>query len=195
MLKNYLRTAFRNLWRHQGFSLLNIIGLTIGMVAFYLIFLYVSFELSYDTMHTKADRIYRMVADIKTPDGNLHTPICLPGPSRHTIGQIPEVETAMRFQGDNWLVTREISIFMQDDVADGGFALFLQVFDFPLMKGNPQDRAKGPIQRRTHRNDGQEILRRCRPDGAVAFAGREKFHATVTGVMKDIPDNTSSRPV
>jgi hypothetical protein len=63
MIRNYLRVAFRNLWRHKGFSLLNIIGLTVGMSAFFLVFLYVSFELSYDSSYSKADRIYRIVAD------------------------------------------------------------------------------------------------------------------------------------
>jgi len=72
MLRNYLRIAFRNLWRHKGFSLLNIVGLTVGMVAFFLIFLYVRFELSYDKLYSKADRIYRIVCDIKTPAETLH---------------------------------------------------------------------------------------------------------------------------
>ncbi|HEY4336404.1 MAG TPA: ABC transporter permease, partial [Puia sp.] len=63
MLRNYLRIAFRNLWRHKGFSLLNIVGLTVGMVAFFLIFLYIRFELSYDRLYSKADRIYRIVCD------------------------------------------------------------------------------------------------------------------------------------
>ncbi len=67
MLKNYLKIAFRNLWKHRVFSLINIMGLTVGMAACFLIFLYVRFELSYDNFHTKADRIYRLRADIKTP--------------------------------------------------------------------------------------------------------------------------------
>jgi putative ABC transport system permease protein len=46
MIKNYLRVALRNLWRHKGFSFLNIMGLTIGMSACFLVFLYVKFELS-----------------------------------------------------------------------------------------------------------------------------------------------------
>ncbi|MEJ7684820.1 MAG: ABC transporter permease [Segetibacter sp.] len=67
MIKNYLKVAFRKLWSHKAFSFINIIGLAIGMTACFLIYLYVTFELSYDTFHTKAERIYRVVADIKTP--------------------------------------------------------------------------------------------------------------------------------
>ena len=61
MIGNYFKIAFRNLWRHKIFSLINILGLTVGMTACFLIFLYVRFELSYDSFNTKADRIYRVV--------------------------------------------------------------------------------------------------------------------------------------
>jgi putative ABC transport system permease protein len=67
MLRNYFKIAFRNLWKHRVFSFINIMGLTVGMTACFLIFLYVRFELSYDRFHEKADRVYRVVADIKTP--------------------------------------------------------------------------------------------------------------------------------
>jgi putative ABC transport system permease protein len=72
MLKNYFKIAFRNLWRHRVFSLINILGLTVGMTACFLIFLYVRFELSYDKFHSKGDRIYRIVCDIKTPTETMH---------------------------------------------------------------------------------------------------------------------------
>ncbi len=67
MLKNYLKIAFRKLWSNKAFSLINIIGLAVAMTACFLIYMYVSFEVSYDSFHTKADRIYRVVTDIKTP--------------------------------------------------------------------------------------------------------------------------------
>jgi putative ABC transport system permease protein len=112
MIKNYLRVAFRNLWRHKGFSLLNIIGLTVGMAAFFLVFLYVTFELSYDSFHSKADRIYRVVSDVQTPTGLQHfnNP-----PVPATIGmkkQLPEIEMTTRVSlGDNWMVIRDKDVF------------------------------------------------------------------------------------
>ena len=66
MLKNYIKIAFRNLWRHKGFSLINIVGLAVGMTAFLLILMYVTFELSYDKFHTKGDQVYRLNVDIKS---------------------------------------------------------------------------------------------------------------------------------
>jgi putative ABC transport system permease protein len=72
MIKNYFKIAFRNLWKNKVFSFINIMGLTVGMTACFLIFLYVKFELSYDAFNSKADRIYRVVSDIKTPTEVLH---------------------------------------------------------------------------------------------------------------------------
>ena len=105
MIKNYLKIAFRNLWRHRVFSLLNITGLTVGMVAFFLIFLYVHFELSYDSFHSKADRIYRIVCDIKTPTETLHFSVPAWAVVPHVPAEFQEVESAVRVMtGDNLLV-------------------------------------------------------------------------------------------
>jgi len=57
MIKTYLKVAFRNLWRQRIFSFINIMGLAVGMTACFLIFLYVHFELNYDSFHSEANRI------------------------------------------------------------------------------------------------------------------------------------------
>src|ERR1700733_2076327 len=107
MFRNYLRSAIRNLWKHWGFSLLNITGLTIGMVAFFLILIYVRFELSYDSWHDKGDRIYRIVCDLKTPTDSFHLDKpdwAVPPP---LVGELPEVEAAVRItMHDNWMLFR-----------------------------------------------------------------------------------------
>src|SRR6476469_10220023 len=99
MIKNYLKIAFRNLWRHKVFSFINLMGLTVGMTACFLIFLYVSFELSYDSFHSKADRIYRIVCDIKTPTEVINAG----GPSwavpPNVKDEFPEVESFVRMAG------------------------------------------------------------------------------------------------
>ena len=95
MFKNYLKIAFRNLWRHRVFSFINIMGLTVGMTACFLIFLYIRFELSYDSFHAKADRTYRIVSDIKTPTEVINGS----GPSwavpHHLPKEFPEVEATV----------------------------------------------------------------------------------------------------
>src|ERR1700754_1219506 len=63
MIKNYFKTAWRNLTRNRTFSTINIAGLAIGMAVCLLILQYVSFELSYDQFHKNAPDIYRVVND------------------------------------------------------------------------------------------------------------------------------------
>src|ERR1044071_7391111 len=123
MFKNYFKTAFRNLRKHKVFSFINIMGLTVGMTACFLIFLYVSFELSYDSVHPKADRIYRVVADIKTPTEVLHAH----GPSwavpPNILQEFPEVESAVRTIDDNLLVKKGDIKFQEGKIlwADSAF--------------------------------------------------------------------------
>jgi putative ABC transport system permease protein len=64
MIRSYFKIAFRNLAKHKMFSFINIMGLSAGMTACFLIALYVHFELSYDAFNQKAERIYRVGADV-----------------------------------------------------------------------------------------------------------------------------------
>src|SRR5579859_7422443 len=193
MFRNYLRIAFRNLWRHKGFSLLNIIGLTVGMVAFFLIFLYVRFELSYDSMYTKADRIYRIVCDIKTPTETIHASQPSWAVPPHLAAELPEVETAIRIgMGDNWLVYRGDQQFAQDDVATAD-STFFQMFDLPLLRGDRKTALKEPFSVVLTEKTAKTFFGNADPMGQSLILTRQKFHATVTGVMKDIPDNSTIR--
>ena len=190
MLKNYLRTAFRNLWRHRGFSLLNIIGLTIGMVAFFLIFLYVRFELSYESMFSKSDRIYRVVADIKTPTETINANTSAWPVPMHMRTEFQEVETATRVQAnDDWMVTKGDRHFEEKEAADAD-STFFTVFDFPLLKGNPQTALRDPNSVVLTETTAKKYFGDADPMGQPLTIGREKLHARVTGVMKDMPDNT-----
>lgn len=190
MIKNYLRVAFRNLWRHKGFSLLNIIGLTVGMAAFFLVFLYVTFELGYDSFHSKADRIYRIVSDVQTPTGLQHfnNP---PVPS--TIGmkaQLPEIEMTTRISlGDNWMVIRDKDVFETSDVAMAD-TNFFRVFDFPLIKGDPKTALSGAQNVVLSESTAKQFFGHADPMGKVLIMTRGKFPCTVSGIMKDFPGNS-----
>jgi putative ABC transport system permease protein len=61
MFKTYFKIAFKNLWRHKVFLVINNMGLALALTVSFLIYLYVSYELSYDTYHSKANRIFRVV--------------------------------------------------------------------------------------------------------------------------------------
>jgi putative ABC transport system permease protein len=76
MLRNYLKIAWRNLLHNKTFSLINIVGLAIGLACFILIALYVLDEVSFDRYNTKADRIYRVNSDIKLGGTDLKLAVC-----------------------------------------------------------------------------------------------------------------------
>lgn len=92
MLTNYFKIAFRNLFKHRGYSLINIAGLAIGMASCLLILLYVSDELSYDRFHKHVDRIYR--ATIESAQGQIEVTPSIVGPLFQR--EFPEVERMAR---------------------------------------------------------------------------------------------------
>src|SRR5579885_3365609 len=96
MLKNYIKVAFRNLWKNKTYSFINIVGLAIGLSCFLLILLYVLDELSYDRFNQKADQIYRINSDLRFGGADLHLPV-----SSDMMGEVlkkdyPQVEQYTR---------------------------------------------------------------------------------------------------
>jgi putative ABC transport system permease protein len=78
MFKNYLKVAFRNILKHKFFSIINILGMTIGVTACLLIALYVTDELSYDRFHDRADRIYQVGLHAKVGGQDITTSTTCP---------------------------------------------------------------------------------------------------------------------
>jgi putative ABC transport system permease protein len=190
MLKNYFKIAVRNLWKHKAFSIINILGLTVGLTAGFLIFLYVSFELSYDNFHSKADRIYRVVADIKTPTEVLHAG----GPSwavaPHLKLDFPEVEQAVRVAGDdNLLIKRGDVMFTEADVLWADSAFF-KVFDFKLIKGDPETALNEPLSMVMSESAAKKYFGKEDPMGQTVLMGGDANPAKITGIMEDMPENS-----
>lgn len=189
MIKNYLVVAFRHLWRNRAFSLINILGLAVGMAAFFLIFSWVNLETSYDNFHSKADRIYRITSTTRTPstldsEAMTFTPI---GPNLKK--EYPEVEEAVRLSADWILVRRGEKHFIERKtvLADSGF---FKVFDFPLIAGdrNTALTASGSVvlteSAARKYFDGGDAM------GKQLLVGGGGAPMTVTGVMRDIPENS-----
>src|SRR5262245_8475904 len=117
MFRNYFKIALRNLWKHKVFSFINIMGLTVGMSACFLIFLYVSFELNYDSFHSKDDRIYRVVADIKTPTEVIHANSPAWAVPPNAKSEFPEIESFVRIAGDEILARKGDIKFKEENAA------------------------------------------------------------------------------
>lgn len=74
MLKNFIKIAFRNIWKNKVFSLINILGLSIGLSASFVIGAIVFYDLTFDKFHKDGDRIYRITTEFQTPEGNFYNP-------------------------------------------------------------------------------------------------------------------------
>src|SRR3954469_18291029 len=113
MLKNLLRVALRNFKRDIGYSLLNILGLTIGITFSLFLIFYIKDELSYDRYNKKADRIYRINSYVKEPDKDLLKWAITPFPMAPAVKKdYPEVEEAVRFvPNGKSMLRKEIYVF------------------------------------------------------------------------------------
>jgi len=136
MIKNYLKVAWRNLSRNKTFSVIKILGLSIGLMVCALIFLYTKDEISYDRFHDNKAQLYRIIQtfDIdKEPAQTLGTTNAILGET--FVKEIPGVQQRVHINGaeitvkkeNNDLLTEQ-SLFVDDN--------FFSVFTFPLIKGN-----------------------------------------------------------
>ena len=189
MFKNYFKIAFRNLWRHKIFSLINIMGLAVGMAACFLIFLYVSFELSYDSFHNKADRIYRIVADIKTPTEVLNADRPAWAVAPNAKDEFPEIESFVRVADDQVLIKKANQSFLEENAAWVDSSFF-HVFDFKLLKGNPQTALKNQFSIVLSELAAKKYFGNEDPMGQTLLVSDDAYPAKITGVMKDMPENS-----
>ena len=189
MLKNYFKIAFRNLWRKRTFSFINIIGLAIGMASCFLIFLYVHFELSYDRFHSKSDNIYRVVGDLRSPAETLHW-YQTPGPmARAMKAEFPEVREAVRIVPVSILVRKGNIKFQEEHSLWADSSLFT-IFDFPLKYGDPRIALRDPNSIVLSETAARKYFGDSNPVGQSLLLSGKSLHAVVTGVMKDIPENS-----
>lgn len=188
MFKNYIKIAFRNLWRHRVFSGINLLGLAVGMASFLLIFSYVSFERSYDSFHTKADRIYRLTCDTRTETEVIHTGTTS-GPVGSAIkANFPEVEAQARICFMNFLTQNGTRKFQEDNIVAADSTLF-SIFSLPFLKGDPATALSAPFSAVLSEAAAQKYFGSDDPIGkALVLDG--KYTIRVTGLMKNIPANS-----
>lgn len=196
MLKNYLTIAFRNLLRHKVFSLLNILGLAIGMAACLLILQYVSFEWSFDRFHTNAQDIYR-VANDRYQNGNLiqHGTITYSGVGKAMKDDFPEVlsNTVVNPGGETIISYGDKKLREEYTLAADNS--FLQIFSFPLLAGNAATALKEPynivlsenLARRIFSYQGSDLSQFI---GKTLVFFKEEHPYKITGICHDVPENS-----
>ncbi len=188
MLKNYFKIAWRNLIRNKAFSIINILGLAIGMASALLILLWIEDEMSRDRFHEKGDRIYTLSNRDKS-NGELWAWNTTPKILGPTIKQnYPDVEEFSRASNADFLFTYgEKHLNVSGGFVDTGF---LHIFSFPLLKGTPGNALANANQIVLTEKLSKKVFGDEEAMGKVIrIDSNENF--TVTGVLKDLPSNTS----
>ncbi|HEY3404982.1 MAG TPA: ABC transporter permease [Ohtaekwangia sp.] len=190
MFKNYFITATRSLLRNKGFSAINIVGLAVGLATFSLISFYVYHELSFDRYHAKADRIYRIVENLRTENELLLQSTSSPPMGPHMLKDFPEVETYVRIQNWNMLAQRNGISYYEPDTYIADSTIF-DVFSFELLTGDRKTALVEPNTIVLTETMAKKYFADEDPVGQLLKMDNTEFK--VTGVMKDVPENSHFR--
>lgn len=188
MFRNYIKIAVRSLWRHKGFSIINIVGLAIGLTACFLIYINVKFELSYDSFNEKADQIYRVSTDIKHPNSIIYTgnSFVQMGPSLQQ--DYPDVKANTRISGARFLVQYGEEKFQEDNMIYADPSLF-SIFTLPVIKGDVKNGFKAPYTVVLTQTMARKYFGNINPIGKSLLLN-SKVPALVSAVIKDVPLNS-----
>lgn len=191
MLLNYLKTAFRNLWRNKSFSAINIVGLAIGLSACLLLFMYISHELSYDDFQQKADRLVRVTMEYSMDGRIAKIPVTGTKVAPEFGRQFPEIESGVRMINRDGVVLRGNQQFSEKRIVFADSAFF-KLFSFPLIKGNPQTALVGPNVVVLSESRAQKYFGSENPVGKTLRinTGGSFRDYLVTGVVTDSPANS-----
>ena len=191
MLKNYFKVALRSMIRNKLYSLINILGLTVGMSTACLLFMYVHDELSFDSYHENASRTYRVVETLESSNNTTrHIGMTAPRLAKLLTSEVPEVERVVNL----YQFTGHLD-FIKDGTrfAERAWAMtdnnFTKVFDVEFIHGNPETAFSEPMSIVLTESTAQKYFGNEIPIGKTLTAANFD-DLKVTGVIKDFPQNS-----
>ncbi len=191
MIKNLIKTAIRHIIKHFGYSILNILGLTIGISSALFLIIYVSDEASYDRYHEKADRIYRVSSKITEPDDQFTWNVAQIPFGPQVVKDYPEVQSFVRFIPMNRsLFKYEDKEFNEEDFYYVDSTLF-DIFTYEVVKGEIRSALTEPKKIILTEKVAARYFGSTDPIGKTLTTGTNTFE--VTGVIKDCPTNSHFR--
>ncbi|HVX51037.1 MAG TPA: FtsX-like permease family protein [Chitinophagaceae bacterium] len=189
MFKNYLKTAWRNLWKNKTFSVINIFGLSVGIACAMLILFHVKQELSYDKGFSRSNRILRVT--VKYTDGNTRhwaaTPPVMGPEMKHDIAGIEDMARFYR-PYPYLLLSSTVNGQVNRFEEKGGFladAGVINMFDLQFTEGNPATALSMPDAIILTQATAKKYFGNASAVGKVLHDDTQKFALTVTGVVAD----------
>ncbi len=191
MLKNYFKTAFRNLWKNKAASFINIFGLTIGLTACLLIGLYIRHELSYDGFQQKGNRIARVIMEYKFDGGTEQikgdfTSVRVAPVFKRTFPEVVDAVKMVRYQ--------EVVRYKDKLINEKAFMFadpsFFNIFSFKLLQGDQNKALSAPHQVVLTEAAAKRYFANENPIGKTLKLETDTGLYQVTGVMQDCPSNS-----
>ncbi len=197
MIRNYITTAIRNLLKHKGYSLVNVIGLALGLTGCILMLLYIRYETSYDDFHLKQDRMYRIEVNMLF-DGRESKFTTTPsawGPV--LLAEYPSIENLTRLRP----LLEQQPVQLKDRSIRGKASFFadstlFDVFTLPLVRGTPATALTRPHTVVISESMANTCFGETDPTGSPITLDLGKGNTlplTVTGVVRDLPENSHLR--
>jgi len=190
MIRNFLLVAFRNLWKTKLFSLINILGLTIGMTACLLILVYVHYEKSYDRFYDRSNEIYRLRYERVSETGEaVRFASCCPPAAPRMREQFPEVEIVAR------CFTRQATFTYDDEhkfIEDNNYFVeqeFFDIFNLEFVAGDPKNGIREANSCYISESIALKYFGDQNPIGKT-LSRDNKLNFKVTGVFKDFAENS-----
>lgn len=189
MFRNYFKIAFRNLRRHKFFSLVNVMGLAVGMACFFLIMALIQNQFSYERFHEKRDQIYRLMR-VEKIKGRTDTSDRVPAPLAPELkNEYPGVIDTVRITKTGYVAVNsgersfvERSVLLADPS-------FFKVFTFPLAKGNPETALEDKYSVVLTEDSAEKYFGQEDPIGKT-LTYDNRIDLNVTAVVRNLPRNT-----
>ncbi|MBN2237159.1 MAG: ABC transporter permease [Bacteroidales bacterium] len=178
--------------RNKFYSMINIVGLAIGITACILIMLYVQSELSYDRFHEKADRIYRINLFGVLNGDEINSSVTCPPLAETMQNEIPEVEEALRLTFIEPVIRHNNDVFNEKKWCYTD-ANFFKIFSATFIKGNPENALSEPNTVVLTESTAKRYFGEDNPVGQFIRMGETREYE-VTGVIKDYPENSHIKP-
>jgi putative ABC transport system permease protein len=195
MLTSYIKIAFRSFARQKAYTLLNVIGLSLGMAASILILQYVKYERSFDKFHSRANDIYRIQYNgWQNGQLNFESAVAVPAAGPALKNNFHEVEEYTRLLPGGGVISYEkpggdLISFREKHVQFADTNIF-KVFDFKLLKGDEKTCLKGTNKVIISERAARKLFDDEDPIGKVISRNGPGASFQITGVFEDVPENS-----
>ncbi|WKN30507.1 ABC transporter permease [Porifericola rhodea] len=193
MIKNYFIIAYRNLIKNKVFSFVNLLGFTLGFVAFIFIALYVADELSYDRFHKQAAHIYRLTEHVIDDKGERHNAKAATRIAPAAIENFAAVKEAVRLNVFGRF-TLGYNDFRDYEILYTSDESFFRIFDCSFIEGDATNALSNPYSIVLTKTLAHKYFGNESPLGKSMYNNRFGSELKVTAVIEDFPANSHMRP-